>query len=44
VTVEVAVPQNMSDEAREALRAYADLTETEDPRKDLAAMAGGSSG
>ncbi len=44
VTVEVAVPQNMSDEAREALRAYADLTEAEDPRRDLAAMAGGSSG
>ena len=44
VTVEVAVPQNMSDEAREALQAYADLTGAEDPRKDLTAMAGGSGG
>ncbi len=43
-TVEVAVPQNMSDEAREALQAYADLTGAEDPRKDLTAMAGGSGG
>ena len=44
VTVEVAVPQNMSDQAREALQAYADLTGEEDPRKDLTAMAGGSNG
>ena len=43
-TVEVAVPQNMSDQAREALQAYADLTGEEDPRKDLTAMAGDSHG
>ena len=43
VTVEVAVPQNMSEEARTALQAYADLSAGEDPRKDLTAMAGGSS-
>lgn len=44
VTVEVAVPQNMTDEAREALQAYADLASGDDPRKDLIAMAGGSGG
>lgn len=44
VTVDVAVPQNMSDQAREALQTYADLTSEEDPRKDLTAMAGGSGG
>ena len=44
VTVEVAVPQNMTDEAREALQAYADLSAGDDPRKDLTAMAGGSGG
>ena len=44
VTVEVAVPQNMTDEAREALQAYADLAAGDDPRKDLIAMAGGSGG
>lgn len=44
VTVEVAVPQNMTDEARDALKAYADLSAGEDPRKDLTAMAGGSVG
>jgi molecular chaperone DnaJ len=44
VTVEVAVPQNMSDEARDALQAYADLSAGEDPRKDLTTMAGGSNG
>ena len=42
VTVEVAVPQNMSDAAREALQAYADLASGDDPRKDLNAMAGES--
>jgi molecular chaperone DnaJ len=44
VTVEVAVPQNMTDEQREALQAYADLVAGEDPRKDLTALAGGSNG
>ena len=44
VTVDVAVPQNMSAEAREALQAYADLTQDEDPRKDLTAMAGSAGG
>jgi molecular chaperone DnaJ len=40
VSVEVAVPQNMSSEAREALQAYADAMADEDPRQGLAAMAG----
>jgi len=44
VTVEVSVPQNLSSEAREALEAYALATADHDPRKDLQAMAGGSSG
>ena len=44
VTVEVAVPQNLSDEERTALQAYADLVAGDDPRKDLTAMAGGSNG
>jgi molecular chaperone DnaJ len=44
VTVEVAVPQNLSSEAREALEAYALATADHDPRRDLQAMAGGSSG
>jgi molecular chaperone DnaJ len=37
VTVEVAVPQQMSDEARTALDAYA-LAQPDDPRAHLAAM------
>jgi len=44
VTVDVAVPQNMTDEQRDALQKYADLVAGDDPRKDLTAMAGGSSG
>jgi molecular chaperone DnaJ len=40
VTIEVAVPQNLSSEAREALQAYAEHTADHDPRKDLHAMAG----
>lgn len=43
VTIEVAVPQNLSSEAREALEAYAAATAGLDPRKDLHAMAGGAS-
>lgn len=42
VTVDVAVPQNLSAEAREALQAYAEQTADHDPRKDLHAMAGTS--
>ncbi len=41
-TVEVAVPQAMSAEAKEALAAYALLTADHDPRSDLRAMAGGA--
>jgi molecular chaperone DnaJ len=40
-TVEVTVPQNLTHEAREALKAYADRTADHDPRKDLFAMAEG---
>jgi molecular chaperone DnaJ len=39
VTVDVAVPQNLSSSAREALEAYAQQTSDHDPRKDLLAMA-----
>jgi DnaJ-class molecular chaperone len=44
VTVNVAVPQNMNDEQRDALQTYADLVAGEDPRKDLNALAGNSNG
>ena len=44
VSVEVAVPQKLSSEARDALQAYADQTTDHDPRKDLFAMAEGASG
>jgi molecular chaperone DnaJ len=37
--VEVAVPQKLSSEARDALQQYADCTEDHDPRKDLFTMA-----
>ena len=39
-TMQVAVPQTLSVEAREALQAYADHTNDHDPRKDLYSMAG----
>ena len=39
VTVEVAVPQKLSKEARDALAAYAEATAGQDPRADLAARA-----
>jgi molecular chaperone DnaJ len=42
-TVEVTVPQNLTSEAREALKAYAETTTDHDPRKDLFAMAEGAS-
>ncbi|MBM3669390.1 MAG: molecular chaperone DnaJ [Actinobacteria bacterium] len=42
-TVHVAVPQNMSSEAREALEKFAEATASEDPRKDLFTMSGGAS-
>ena len=42
-TVHVAVPQNMSSEAREALEKFAEATAAEDPRKDLFTMSGGAS-
>lgn len=44
VTVEVAVPQHLSTEAREALEQYARLTAEHDPRRDLPAMAGSTGG
>jgi molecular chaperone DnaJ len=37
--VEVAVPQRLSDEAREAVEAFQKATSTEDPRADLRAKA-----
>jgi len=39
VTVEVAVPQKLSDDAREALQQYAQATADHDPRTDLFALA-----
>lgn len=39
-TITVAVPQNMSAEAREALEQFARFTSGDDPRKDLFDMAG----
>ena len=39
-TVEVAVPQHLSKEAKEALAAYAEHTADHDPRKDLRSMTG----
>jgi molecular chaperone DnaJ len=44
VSVEVAVPQKLSSEARDALQQYAERTTDHDPRKDLFAMAEGASG
>jgi molecular chaperone DnaJ len=44
VTIEVAVPQNLSSDAREALQAYAEHTSDHDPRKDLFALVGGRPG
>lgn len=41
-TVEVAVPQNLSAQAREALLQYAEATTDHDPRTDLFALADGS--
>ncbi|MET9226728.1 molecular chaperone DnaJ [Lentzea sp. NPDC003310] len=38
ITLEVAVPNNLSSEARKALEAYADATEDHDPRGDLNAL------
>jgi len=43
VTVEVAVPQKLSSEAREALEAYRAAMGSQDPRGDLMARAGGKS-
>ena len=37
VTVQVAVPQRLNDDAREAVEAYAKATAGEDPRADLMA-------
>ena len=42
-TVDIAVPQNLSAEAKEALAAYGLATADHDPRKDLRAMAGATS-
>jgi molecular chaperone DnaJ len=40
VTVEVAVPQKLTAEAKEALETFAAQTSDHDPRKDLHALAG----
>jgi molecular chaperone DnaJ len=40
VMVEVAVPQQLSDEATQALRTYAEKTSDHDPRQDLYTLAG----
>jgi molecular chaperone DnaJ len=40
VTVDVAVPNKLSDTARDALKAYAEATADHDPRRDLMALAG----
>lgn len=42
VTIDVSVPSNLSSDAREALEAFAAATRDHDPRKDLLAMAGGT--
>jgi molecular chaperone DnaJ len=42
-TVDIAVPQNLSGEAKEALAAYGLATADHDPRKELRAMAGATS-
>ncbi|MFF0062578.1 molecular chaperone DnaJ [Streptomyces sp. NPDC005279] len=42
VTVEVAVPQELSDKAREALEAYREATAEEDPRAELFQAAKGA--
>ncbi|HEX8864642.1 MAG TPA: DnaJ C-terminal domain-containing protein, partial [Lentzea sp.] len=38
ITLEVAVPNNLSSEARKALEAYAEVTADHDPRGDLNAL------
>lgn len=38
ITLEVAVPNNLSSEARKALEAYADVTTDHDPRGELNAL------
>jgi molecular chaperone DnaJ len=43
-SVEVAVPQKLSSEAREALQQYAEQTDSHDPRKDLFALAAEANG
>ncbi len=43
VTIDVAVPQELTGEQREALEKFAELTADHDPRKDLYAMAEGAS-
>lgn len=43
-TVDIAVPQNLSRAAKEALAAYSLATTDHDPRKDLRALAGASGG
>lgn len=40
VTIEVAVPQNLSTKARKALQSYAEATADHDPREQLAAFRG----
>ncbi len=42
VTVDVAVPQHLSSEAREALEAYRKATADEDPRAELFKAAKGA--
>jgi molecular chaperone DnaJ len=40
VMVEVAVPQQLSEEATQALRIYAENSSDHDPRQDLYTLAG----
>ncbi|MGO4755881.1 molecular chaperone DnaJ, partial [Streptomyces sp. 2MCAF27] len=42
VTVEVTVPKDLSDEAREALESYREATAGEDPRAELFQSAKGA--
>ena len=44
VSVDVKVPETLTDEAREALQQYADQVAGEDPRRELFALADGAAG
>jgi molecular chaperone DnaJ len=44
VSVDVKVPETLTDGAREALQQYADQVAAEDPRRELFALAEGAQG